>query len=98
MISVFKPSSPVLWHWATLGGPDAPDFLHRVTTANLHSLQLGGGTQACLLTPQGRLRAYFTLWRYGETEFGLEFDGGPGDRWKTSLFSAIDELTFAEKM
>jgi folate-binding protein YgfZ len=86
------------WNWSTLTGPDAQDFLHRVTSGETRGLEIGQGGRACFLTPQGKLRAYFHLWRYGADEFGLEFDGGDGGRWRDSLFAAIDQYTFAEKM
>jgi folate-binding protein YgfZ len=90
--------TPRNWNWVTLSGPDARDFLQRVTTADLRSLEIGNGTRGCFLTPQGRLRSYFHLWRYGEDEFNFEFDGGEGGRWREELLSAIDQMTFAERM
>ena len=86
------------WNWATLAGPDAQDFLHRVTTGDARNLEVGGGGRACFLTPQGKLRAYFHVWRYGVAEFALEFDGGNQGHWRDSLFTAIDQYTFAEQM
>jgi aminomethyltransferase len=106
MISVFNPVAtsgftshpPYHWSWATLTGPDALDFLHRISTVNTQAMQVGQGAKGCLLTAQGKLRAFFTLWNYGEGEYGFEFDAGNGDHWKTALFAAIDQYTFAEKI
>jgi folate-binding protein YgfZ len=99
MISVFNPTaSSFHWRWATLTGPDALDFLHRITTVNTNALQIGEGANGCLLNAQGKLRAFFKLWNYGEGEYGFEFDAGTSDHWKTSLFTAIDQYTFAEKI
>lgn len=86
------------WTWATLAGPDARDFIQRVTSADARNLAVGCGTRGCFLTPQGRLRAYFHLWRYGEDEFGFEFDAGDTGKWRDELFAAIDQFTFGEKM
>jgi folate-binding protein YgfZ len=106
MISVFNPVAssvsashpPFHWSWATLTGPDALDFLHRISTVNTQAMFVGQGAPGCLLTAQGKLRAFFTLWNYGEGEYGFEFDAGQGDHWKTGLFTAIDQYTFAEKI
>jgi folate-binding protein YgfZ len=99
MISSFNPtSSHYHWHWATLTGPDALDFLHRVTTVNTQALQIGQGANGCFLNAQGKLRAFFKLWNYAENEYGFEWDAGVSDHWKTALFTAIDQYTFAEKM
>lgn len=99
MIFHFQPSSsPVRWHWATLIGPDALDFLQRVTSANTNAMQLGQGAKGCFLTAQGKIRAYFTLWNYAEDKYGFEFDAGAQGRWKEALFSAVDQYTFAEKI
>jgi folate-binding protein YgfZ len=94
---IYKPQN---WNWVTLAGPDARDFLQRVTTADLRSLKVGQGTRGCFLTPQGKLRSYFHLWRYGEEEFSFEFDGGELEhgKWRDELLQAIDQFTFAEKM
>lgn len=103
MVSIFNPvqssvSAPFHWSWATLTGPDALDFLHRITTVNTQAMQTGQGAKGCLLNAQGKIRAFFTLWNYGEGEYGFEFDAGNADHWKTGLFTAIDQYTFAEKI
>jgi len=103
MISVFNPTAssfPLFsrWCWATLTGPDALDFLHRITTVNTQAMNVGQGAKGCLLNAQGKLRAIFTLWNYGEGEYGFEWDAGQSDHWKSALFTAIDQYTFAEKI
>lgn len=84
--------------WITLAGPDAQDFLHRLTTADARNLEVGKGMAGCFLNAQGRIRAIFTLWRYGQEDFAFELDGGVDGRWKRELLGAIDQYTFAEKM
>jgi|GEM_PF-458321 len=95
-VQIYTPSQN--WHWVTLSGPDAQDFLHRLSTSHVRDLPLASGTQSCFLTGQGKMRGYFTLWNLSPTEYALEFDGGFQDRWKTSLLATIDQYTFAEKM
>ncbi len=98
MSLVYLPSTPIQWNWVSLTGPDVRDFLHRVTSADVRNLEEGSGTRGCFLNPQGRIRAYFTLWNYGPEDFAFEFDSGVSGKWKKELFAAIDQYTFAEKM
>jgi folate-binding protein YgfZ len=84
--------------WATLTGPDARDFLHRITTVNVRDLEPGRGAKGCILNAQGKLQALFTLWQYGPEDFGFEYDPGRDDYWKKNFFATIDQYTFAEKM
>lgn len=95
-IQIYTPSQN--WHWVTLTGPDAQDFLHRLTTSHVRDLSTGSGTPSCFLTGQGKMRGYFSLWNLAPSEYALEFDGGPENSWKTSLLATIDQYTFAEKM
>lgn len=98
MIQVFEPNSDYFWSWATLNGPDAQDFLHRITSVNVREMQLGHGARGCLLTPQGKLISIFTLWNYARESYAFEFEAGSQTRWKTALFAGIDRFTFSEKM
>lgn len=84
--------------WITLTGPDAEDFLHRLSSVNTRALEPGRGSPGCFLTAQGKLRAFFRLWRTGEHDFAFEVDAGEGGRWKSALLATIDQYTFAEKM
>jgi folate-binding protein YgfZ len=84
--------------WATLTGPDAKDFLHRITTVDVRELKPGRGAKGCILNAQGKLQALFTLWQYGPEDFGFEYDPGHGDFWKKNFFATLDQYTFAEKM
>ncbi len=100
MTTTFHPISalsPIHWNWVTLNGPDAKDFLQRLTTANLKIMQVGQGSPACFLTAQGKIRSYFTLWNYGAGEYAFEFDSGASDHGKSDLFQIIEQFTFAEK-
>jgi folate-binding Fe-S cluster repair protein YgfZ len=95
MTRIYQPSD---WCWISLIGPDAQDFLHRVTTVHARALQPGQGTPGFFLNPQGKVRASFNLWCYREAEYAFEFAAGQGGKWKTELLAAIDQYTFAEKM
>jgi folate-binding protein YgfZ len=95
---IFTPTEPIQWTQITLEGPDAPDFLHRLTTVDVRSLEVGSGAPGFFLTSQGRIRASFTLWRTAPNAFVFEFDSGEDTHWKKELLSAIDQYTFAEKM
>jgi len=97
MERIFRPAGAVQWSWITLIGPDAQDFLHRLTTANIRAMQTGQGAKGCFLNPQGKIRSYFTLWNYRSTEYAFEFDAGADGKWKHELLTTIDQYTFAEK-
>jgi tRNA-modifying protein YgfZ len=98
MSQIYHPVDPVHWSWVRFEGPDAQDFLHRLTTVDAKHLALGQGAQGCFLNPQGKVRAYFTLWYLAPEEFAFEFDAGREDHWKLELLAVIDQFTFAEKV
>jgi folate-binding protein YgfZ len=97
MLGIYRPQSPIQWSLAILSGPDAKDFLHRLTTVNVKNLQPGSGAPGCFLTAQGKFRSYFTLWQFAVEEFAFEFDAGSDGKWKEALLAAVDQYTFAEK-
>ncbi len=97
MPTLYIPKSPIHWNWINLSGPDAPDFLHRLTTVDVKNLALSEGRAGCFLTPLGKISASFTLWRLGSNEFGFELDAGKDHLWKKKLLSTIDQYTFGEK-
>jgi folate-binding protein YgfZ len=82
-------------------GPDAADFLHRLTTVNVKGMKPGDGAPGFFLSPQGKIRGFFTLWLLNKSseksDFVLEFDAGQAGKWKTELLAVIDQFTFAEK-
>src|SRR4051812_9529633 len=89
---------PIHWTWVTLTGPDAKDFLHRLTTVNVNFLQPGSCSQGCFLNAQGKIKAYFNLWNIGSNEYAFAFDAGKDQKWKTDLLTVIAQFTFAEKI
>ncbi|MFZ9594690.1 MAG: YgfZ/GcvT domain-containing protein [Bdellovibrionia bacterium] len=91
-------SSAIHWNWLTLGGRDAQDFLHRLSTVHVKALQPGQGKPGCILNAQGKIRASFMLWNLKKDLYAFEWDGGQLNQGRLSLISLIDELTFGEKM
>jgi folate-binding protein YgfZ len=85
-------------------GPDALDFLHRLTTVNVKMMKPGDGMPGFFLSPQGKVRGFFTLWLLetpgaptAKTDFVFEFDAGQAAKWKTELLAVIDQFHFGEK-
>ncbi len=94
----FNPQSTLSWNWVTLSGPDARDFLHRLTTVHVNALLEGHGAPGFFLDPQGKVKAYFTLWNFGPGDYAFEFESGQSEQWKNALLATIDHYTFAEKI
>jgi hypothetical protein len=92
------------WHfraharWVELLGPDAEDFLQRISTVNVRSLAIGRGEPGFLLSAQGKIRAIFHLWRLGPEAFVFELDAGADSSWERALIEAIDQYTFGERI
>ncbi|MEO5969169.1 MAG: hypothetical protein ABIQ95_04515 [Bdellovibrionia bacterium] len=91
-------NGPITWNWMPLTGPDAKDFLHRLTTVNLRQMDAGDGAPGCFLTAQGKIRSFFYLWNPVKDQYAFEFDAGRSGKWKTDLLSIIDQYTFGEKI
>jgi folate-binding protein YgfZ len=94
---IYSPSAPIQWSWVTLAGPDAKDFLQRLTTVNTRDMEVGQGAPGFFLNAQGKVKAYFHLWNYASGEYAFEFDAGNGMHWKQELIKTVDAFTFAEK-
>lgn len=98
MTALFEISRlPTRWNRISMAGSDAADFLQRLSTANVNALQPGMGSEALFLNPQGKILAYFMLWRTDENSFLFEFDAGKDQHFKTELLAAIEQYTFAER-
>jgi len=95
---IFSLSPSTQWAKVRLFGPDARDFLHRITTARARGMNPGDGTWACILTSQGKIRASFVLWCEAEDQFSMEIDPLNDGSHLRRLLEAIDQFTFAEKM
>ena len=88
---LFEPKKYLNWTLQEFSGPDARDFLHRLTTVNLHRLGQGDGSPGFFLTAVGKIRAYFFLGCTGEDAFVFEFDAGRDGAWAGGLAQAIDQ-------
>lgn len=85
-----------LWSRVRVTGPDARDYLHRMTTAQVKHLRPGQITSGCFLTAQGKVRAAFSLACMEANTFTLELDAGRDEAWKKALLEVIEQFHFAE--
>jgi len=97
-IQIYRPEAPIQWVWLKISGPDAQDFLHRITTAHVKILQPGQGTDACLLSANGKIEAAFTLWNTASAEYAMEFDAGVDGLWLTRTQQVLERYIFADKV
>jgi folate-binding protein YgfZ len=73
-------------------GPDAVDLLHRVTTANIENIPVGGSTRTILLSDRGRITDVFRVVRTAEAELLLLGSG----LFKDELIKMIEFYTIIE--
>ncbi len=71
-----------------VSGPDAADFLERMVSNEVASLDLGESRRALLLTPKGRVIAPLVVWRRGADDFLLLTEPGLGEPVRTQLLRA----------
>ena len=76
-----------------IGGKDAPDLLHRLTTNDVRSLRPGQGNAAVFLTGKGRIVDLVTLHRLQDRLLCLT---GPGR--SAAVAEYIDRYTFREEV
>jgi folate-binding protein YgfZ len=62
-----------------VAGPDACDYLQRMVSNDVESLQVGESCQALLLTAKARLIAPLVVWRRGDDDFLLLTEPGLGE-------------------
>src|SRR4051812_35437409 len=104
MSQFFRPAQPektpaegLGWAWTDIQGPDARDFLHRLTTVDVKSLQPGGEARGFFLNPQGRIECSFLLACMAPDHFAFEYESGEGGRERARLTEWIERFHFAEK-
>lgn len=83
--------------WAEIQGPDAQDFLHRLSTVPVKNLKLGQGKQGFFLDGVGKIQSFFTLWKLSEDHFAFEFPLGQNGQWQKALEQSIEKFHFSEK-
>ncbi|HWD52882.1 MAG TPA: glycine cleavage T C-terminal barrel domain-containing protein [Acidimicrobiales bacterium] len=62
----------------SVSGPDATTYLQGQCSQDVAGLEMGGTTDALLLSPQGKLDAFARVTRTGDDEFILDTDPGFG--------------------
>lgn len=95
MIKIFKPKN---WAFFEFSGPDALDFLHRLTTINLRKLSAGEGASGFVLNPQGKILTYLHLWQVSKNQYLIEIDSGEGEKWKKKWVQTIEAFTFNDNV
>ncbi len=77
-----------------VSGKDARDFLHRLISCNVRTLQVGQVLPSTLLKASGKLIAYFHIYGLDETTFALVAPQSCIDE----LYATLDRLVFSEKL
>jgi tRNA-modifying protein YgfZ len=77
-----------------VSGKDARDFLHRLISCNVRTLQVGQVFPGTLLKASGKLIAYFHIYGLDETTFALVTPQSCIDE----LYATLDRLVFSEKL
>ena len=72
-----------------LVGGDAVDLLHRISTINLKTLNLGESVPGLILSPQGKIACFFKVLKKTPHELEIEFE----DRF----LELLDQFTFGER-
>lgn len=97
MTAIFLPKDPFHWTLQEFSGPDARDFLHRLTTVRARELEPGGGMQGFFLSATGKIRAQFFLSCLSQERFVFEYDAGKQGAWALALTEVVDQFTFGER-
>jgi tRNA-modifying protein YgfZ len=90
--------------WVKISGPDAKDFLHRLTTTDFRNLLPGESSQGFFLTAQGKIRAGFQVYALPaisskpEVTYLFRIPRSEKHGWVEKLLTVIDQFTFSEKM
>src|SRR5262245_51705463 len=96
MSSYFRPEKLPL-SWVEFSGPDAREYLHRVSTVDARGLSPGKGAPGLFLNAQGRIQGSFRLWCLEQDRFSFELEAGADGRLKQQLLDWIEQYHFAEK-
>ncbi len=78
----------------SVAGPDAKDFLHRMTTQNINGLELGSCAGGALLQANGTIISYFIIYHIKEKEYWLI-----GEKtFSKATYEALEKFHFAEDL
>ncbi len=69
----------------TVTGPEAATYLQGQCSQDLEGLAVGHGTEALLLSPQGKIDAFVRVSRTADDAFVLDCDAGSGDGARSRL-------------
>jgi folate-binding protein YgfZ len=72
--AVYRPASDVL----SVSGPDAATYLQGQSSQDVSGLELGQSAESLLLSPQGKIDAYFRLTLVAPDQFVIDTDPGYG--------------------
>ncbi|NBS88329.1 MAG: hypothetical protein EBS60_09695, partial [Verrucomicrobia bacterium] len=97
MQAIFRPKNTLNWVLQEFAGPDARDFLNRMTTVNVQQLRPSEGGLGFFLSASGKIRAQFFLGCVSEDRFVFEYDAGKNGEWISALSGTIEQFTFAER-
>ena len=75
-------------------GPDAEDFLHRISSQHVRSIKVGECRPSAFLTAGGGVRALFHLVRESADRFLILSSEG----WASSILKILDSFHFGEKL
>ncbi len=95
MMRFFDPTTTHRPNLYRIVGPDAADYLQRMTTTNIKTLSSRTSAPGLFLTPQGRIKCFFTLHYQAPETFYVEFE--TPERVSIDFDALIEEFRFAEK-
>lgn len=80
------------WQALEIKGPDAKNFLHRMTTVDFSDFAVGGHAMGALLQATGKIILFFHMLRAADTEFLLLVPDAE------EAFEALEKFHFMEKL
>src|SRR5579885_2524425 len=97
MSSFFWPEASSM-AWIEMSGPDAREYLHRLSTVDARALKPGEGAPGLFLNAQGRIQASFHLWCLEDNRFAFDLEAGPGGKLKQGLLDWSEQYQVGEKV
>lgn len=86
------------WVWQKFDGPDASDFLHRLSTVDMKRLSTGTGAHGLFLGATGKILFRFYIWKTGSQAYAFEYDGGTNATRVQTLTDLIERYRFSERL
>jgi len=80
-----------------LEGKDSLDFMHRISTVHMHSLQEKNGALGFFLSPLGKIQSFFAVFKNNsESFYFIVFDDSPEFLWKNYFQNTLEHFHFSE--